>query len=348
MDAPFSPAIKFLDNFLARLVAEATKYHPEHMMRYTLIAPVLILALCCSPVDAQENQPSDSMRIWTDASGHYQVEADLIAQDETNVVLQRSDKSLLTIEIAQLSEKDQELLKSENNQSAEGEEVWTLANGLQVKGKIIEYGRREVTIKRYRARIYVNDRVFNNLPEVYQRMVPRIVSYFENEELESLKDLERWVRKQKGVPRTFTCDGVLVELPNGDLYGVPIFFFADSDRKLIEPGLEKYIAELEAAESADAQQQQQMEYHRLQLQAQTAQANRQQAEFRQFARLQLQLQGYTGGAFDLWEVQMIPPNNYGYPVVVVVPGRDSRQASIAASQKYPNYRVGAIAKVRRY
>ena len=307
---------------------------------------LFVVGLFVSSAIGQEGANPTAARTWTDASGHYQIQADMIARDEEHVVLQREDKSLVSVEISQLSKEDQEFLGTDNANSVEASE-WTLVNGLQIKANVVEYGRREVTIKRYRSRIYVNDRTFDNLPEVYQRMVPKIVSFFENEELEDKSDLTRWVKKQKGVPRTFTCDGVLMELPNGDLYGVPIFFFAENDRKLLEPGLQKYIASLEATELEEESRQREMTSYRLQLQAQAAQAQREKAELQQFARLQLQLQGYSGGLFDLWEVQLVPPNNYGYPVHVVVPGRDSRQAAQAANAKYPNYRVQSIAKVRR-
>ena len=60
---------------------------------------------------------------------------------------------------------------------------------------------------------------------------------------------------------------------------------------------------------------------------------------------QLQLQGYDAGLFDLWEVALYPRR--GMPLSVVVPARNSDQASQAALAKYPNYRVGAVAKVRR-
>ena len=63
--------------------------------------------------------------------------------------------------------------------------------------------------------------------------------------------------------------------------------------------------------------------------------------------MNLQLQGYNAGLYDLWEVTLIPARgNYGRPMKVVVPGTNSRQATQNALQRYPGARIGPIAKVR--
>jgi len=65
-------------------------------------------------------------------------------------------------------------------------------------------------------------------------------------------------------------------------------------------------------------------------------------------QLQLELQGYDAGLFDLWEVRLIPASVPGIPQIVVVPGRNSREASVEAQRRYPGYMAaGPIAKVRR-
>lgn len=324
-------------------------------MKNVILLGFMVFLTSCSTVLAQEaddkKQDSDKKkandaRLWTDSTGHYKIKADLIARDETQIVLQKEDKSLLMVQIAQLSDKDKKFVESKKAEDGE-KQSWTLANGLKINGNAVEYGRRDVTIKKKRAKIYVNDRVFENLPEVYQRMVPKIVGHFEKKKIENKTELSKWIRLQKGVPKTFVCDGVMIEFENGDIYGIPIFFFSEKDQAVLNPGLKKYIATFEAEKMEGDEKTKQQEDYNLQLQAQTAARQQEQSDFQQFARLQLQLQGYTGGLFDIWEVQLFPPNNYGYPVVVVVPGRDSRQASVAALQQYPNFRVGAVRKVRR-
>ena len=52
-------------------------------------------------------------REWTDATGKYKIEADLVGFDDETVVLRRADKQLGAVRIDKLSEKDREYLKSE-------------------------------------------------------------------------------------------------------------------------------------------------------------------------------------------------------------------------------------------
>src|SRR5690606_35757712 len=106
-------------------------------------------------------------------------------------------------------------------------------NGWKVSGRVVAYGRREVTIQRRRGKVYVNDRLFDNLPDIYRRMLPRIVSHFENLELQSEEDFLRWANKQGGRPNTFVVDGVMLELENGDEYAVPFIFFSENDLNVL-------------------------------------------------------------------------------------------------------------------
>ena len=204
----------------------------------------------------------------------------------------------------------------------------------------MNYGRRDVTIQRRHGRIYVNDRVFDNLPEVYQKMLPKLVEHFEKITIDDKAGFKAWVMKLRGEPRTFTCEGVMLELENGDEYGVPFFFFSESDLKLLQPGWERWSA----AEKDRAKQEE--ESFLLQSQAQAYQQD--QETNQQIAMMQLQMQGYEAGLFDLWEVQLMPgPGVVGRPLCVVVPGRDSRSAAVEAERLNPGFVAGAAAKVRR-
>jgi hypothetical protein len=64
--------------------------------------------------------------------------------------------------------------------------------------------------------------------------------------------------------------------------------------------------------------------------------------------MQLQLQAYDAGLFDLWEVHLIPaPGIRSGPLSVVVPARDSRAATAMALQQYPGFISGAVRRVSR-
>ena len=47
------------------------------------------------------------------------------------------------------------------------------------------------------------------------------------------------MKKLRGEPRTYTCEGVVLELENGDEYGVPFFFFSEDDLKTLSPGWQR-------------------------------------------------------------------------------------------------------------
>jgi hypothetical protein len=284
-------------------------------------------------------------RTWTDSTGAYQVQADLIGFDETTVVLKKANHQLVAVPLDKLSGKDQAYLQSkeaaeESRRSADAIQTWTMASGLKVIGRVVAYGKKDVTIQRRRGKIYVNDRLLANLPAVYQQMLPKIVSHFEKIDIDGQQGLESWVLKLRAAPRTFTCDGVILELENGDEYGVPFFFFSDDDLKLLNPGWRRWLA-------ADRDRTKQEQENFL-LQEQTRAYQQDQAANQQIAMMQLEMQGYQAGLFDLWEVQLVPGRGVSSPPLsVVVPARDSRSATAEAMRRHPGFVAGAVSKVRR-
>lgn len=303
-----------------------------------------MLAVCLIAVCGATSVSVVWGRTWTDSSGHYQVEAELIAFNENQVVLKRSDGHLLVVPIDRLSQNDRDYLQSkegdEARKAADVVQTWTMVSGMKVLGKVVDYARRDVTIQRRRGKIYVNDRVFDNLPELYQKSLPRIVAHFEQIDLPDQKAFEAWVLTLRGAPRTFTFEGVVLELENGDEYSVPFFFFSDEDRKAVQAGWERWLA----AEKDRVKQEQ--ETFLLQSQAQAYQQDRK--IDREIAMMQLQLQAYQAGIFDLWEVRLFPQRGTaGPPLCVVVPGRDSRSAVAQALQLNPGYSAGPVSRVSR-
>lgn len=282
-------------------------------------------------------------REWSNSTGHYHLEAEMVARDDTMVVLEKGNKDLVAIAIAQLSKKDQEYLKKKEEESQKNPalQTWTTRRGLTIRGAVVEYAQRDIVIRRRRGKTYINDKRFDNLPGIYRKMVPRIVSHFEeNVDIETEKQFRDWARRLAGRTKKYTVQGVFLEFENGDLYGVPFFFFSEKDLKVLKPGWDDW---LKAAEDDEMRQQ-----YALSLQAEAVANRRNEEEQRQVQLLQLQLAGYQAGLFALWEVALFPPQGVaGMPVRVVVPGRDSRQAMVAAKAQYPNYRVGPAVKVSR-
>jgi hypothetical protein len=314
-------------------------------MPKTLLAALLVLAVAAS---------SASGRKWTDATGKYTFEGDLIGVNDTTAVIQKLEKKrdLIAILINQLSKADQDYLKSREasdaaQSAAAQQQTWTTRGGLKVVARVVDYGRRDVTIQRRRSRIHVNDRLFDNLSPVQQKIVLKIVSHFERTPLESRRDLENWAIKLRADPKTFTVEGVLLELENGDIYGVPFFLFSDEDLKVLEPGWKRWLAAHEAQvkkEQAIADKEQEA----LLLQAQAQAYQRDREADRKMRMMDLQLQMVMAGLTAIWEVELFPRGNFGgHSRIVVVAGRNSEDAARAALEKFPNHTVGSIARVSR-
>lgn len=281
-------------------------------------------------------------REWADASGQFKLEAELVAATDSLVVLKRADGSLVAVPADKLSKGDRDYLASKDAQeltrkSADKVQTWTLQTGTQLVGKVVDYGRKELTIQRRRGKVYVNDRVFENLPELYQQLVPRIVGHFEKQPITDKAGFEQWVLQQRGQARTFTCEGVLLELESGDEYGVPFFLFSEADLKMLQPGWQEWLAQKDEAKKAD---------HQLLLQSQAQEYQLDRKRSQQIALMQLELQAFDAGLFSLWEVQLLPARG-GRPFIAVVPGRNSEDAAQAALTRNPGYTVGGIARMRR-
>jgi hypothetical protein len=290
---------------------------------------------------------SAAARTWTDASGSYTLEAELVAFNERSVVLQRADHDLVAFPIDKLSDQDRAYLATAEARQAEeawtdGLQTWTLRSGAKIVGRLVDYASRDVTIQRRRRRIYVNDRAFDNLPEFYQLVVPAIVAHFEDLPRADRRALQTWVARQGGRPRVFRVDGVLLETEGGDEYGIPFFLFSDKDLAVIKPGWDEWLA-FHGGDNFDAQDDQTLFVRSL-----AAARHRDQDVQREIALMQLQLQAVQAGLTSLWEVTLFPAAGQGGPPLwVVVPGRDSRQATLTAIEKNPGYVAGPVRRVSR-
>lgn len=265
---------------------------------------------------------------------------------EENVILQREDHQLASIKIEELSEADQDFLASDEarlaaEQMRSGNQTWTTRGGITIIGKVVDYVSREVTIKRKRGKLYVNGRVFDNLPRVYQLVTPKIVAYFEKNKVADKDSLEKWLSHRNGNPEvSYQCDGVMFEFENGDEYAIPFFLLSDEDLAILKPDWEQWKA---AHQDTMAQQNYANDLQTL------AAARHQDAQVtRQIAQIQLGLQAVEAGVTSLWEVTLYPARGTrGDPLWVVVPGRDSRNATQNALNRNPGYNAGPVRRVSR-
>ncbi len=304
------------------------------MLRTALWSALLLAVWGLSPAFARE---------WKDATGRYSVDAELVAFSDQEVVLKRKDGRLVSLQKSVLSEDDRRFLEARDAETAGRDTAgkpptWTMKGGWRITGRPVGYGRKDVFVQRRRGKVYVNDRVLENLPEVYQRMLPRIVAHFEDLQLDDTEELVEWAVKQKGRPKKFTIDGVVLELENGDELAVPFIFFSEEDLEVLRPGWERWLA------SYDDVARREREDFLLQAQAR---AYRQDQRIRQqIAAMQLMLSAVDAGVTDLWEVYLQPKAGVAaIPQLVVVPARDSRQAILLALEKFPAYVAGPARKL---
>lgn len=294
--------------------------------------------------------------IWKDKTGKFQVTGQLEAFNSQLVIVKTDDGELLSIAIDDLSEENQQFLQSEEAEAIYGEsnvQRWTLRNGLQFLGQLVSHDVRDITLQRRRGKLYLNDRPVENLPVEYQKLLPAAVGLWEGQELNDLEAMEKWLYSRYGYrPKTYQSEGVRMAMKNGDELVLPYVVFADADRKFLEQGGKAY-REAEAEERQNQELYMQVraeEYQRSQDDAAAAQAEqqRQRQEDLQIKRVQLGLLGVAADVTDLWQVAMVPPGGNIYQAqLVVVPARDSRQASQMASAKWPGYVVGPVRKLNR-
>ncbi|XZE35146.1 hypothetical protein SH501x_000631 [Pirellulaceae bacterium SH501] len=300
--------------------------------------------------------PFCSGREWKDASGLIKIQGTLLAADDHEVVIKldqkRKEHELLAVPLENLSKEDLEYLKSQevaDQLAAEGQkQVWELANGMKVYGRLVRFVEKDVSLQRRRGRLYVNDRPIENLPEVYQKMIPNIVGHFEKKKFADHQAFDRWVAAQKSNVRTFHCEGVMVEFPNGDEYALPLFFLSPSAAKILQPSYEQWKSETQQ-QRAEEQAVESQRQNDLYLQSQAMAMQQQQQEMMKIAKLQLLMNSVAAGVTDMWEVYLYPPNGmYGYPISVVVPARNSADASAMALQRNPGFVLGPVRKIAGY
>jgi hypothetical protein len=199
---------------------------------------------------------------------------------------------------------------------------------------------RDVTLQRRRGRIYVNDRVLDNLPDFYQRLIPMMVAHVENLQNSDRRSLDAWMIRQRGQPATFHIQGVVLESENGDEYPLPFFVFSDEDLNALKPGWEDWHKVHGTSDHAA------QEAHEFLLTSLAAARHRDQLVKRDIAMMQLKLQAIQAGVTSLWEVTLYPAAGQNRrPQWVVVPGRDSRDATGIALQRNPGYVAGPVRRV---
>lgn len=298
---------------------------------------LIVLSLVCVSICMLSAQAYAKVREWTSKDGNYKVEAELVSFNNDLLVLKEPNGELLAVELKQLSEKDQQFVKSEETGTAHKEslaemQTWTSRDGMKVRGRILAFGRKDLIVQRRLSRVYIGDTLFSNIDPLHQKLILKIISYLEKQEFKDERQLQQWARGLGGNPKSYTLEGVLMELESGDQIAVPFFLFDPKELEVLEPGWELW---LERNESEQAREQ---EDFLMRAQAMAYQRDRQASQ--QIEMVKLGLLAAASGVVDIWEVGLTPgPNTYGRPMSVMVPAQNSQQAVEMAMSQYPGSQV---------
>jgi hypothetical protein len=286
-------------------------------------------------------------RVWTDSTGRYKIDAELVAFNNKSVILQRADHQLGQVPIEKLSPADREYLKTKEagdavNKLTGATQTWSLNGGTKIIGRVVGYARKQLTVMARGGNIFVNDRLFENLPKIYQLMIPKIVGNSAHVEMTEKQSLANWLAGQPGQMNTSTVDGVMLQLESGDQYIVPFFFFSDSDLYVLKSGWDQWLA-ANSQQQYDEQQNQEFL-----LQSLMAARQRDQQVQHQIAMMQLN-QALLAGETSLWEVTLYPARGTaGAPQWVTMPGINSGIAIRDALAQHPSYVAGPVRKIAGY
>ena len=307
-----------------------------------------ISCLCASLLLSQTSQGTE----WTDATGRFKIEANLIAVNDDVVVLKTKDGRLIAVEIAQLSKANQEFLKSDEAAASkldakDKDHTWRLLGDHKVTGRIAGYFAQDMVVERRNAKLFVDETQESDLPELTLTILPHIVEHFETAKIKDLAELKEWLSKRGKMPHVYPVEGVRVALTSGEEVKIPIFVFASGERAVLEPGLARWKA-LQKEKLEDTEKSRYSNREALMLSSAARAYQQDQAFNAQAQMMQLNLLAINAGITDLWEVLLMPRNPYAYPFTVVVPATDSASAQIVAAQNYPGYKVDSTRKLSIY
>ena len=313
----------------------------------SLTKPLLcffVLLLCSTTLLGRE---------WSDSTGRLKLEAEFFAASSDTVVIKRRDGSLVGLKIDELSaadlafvnEKKQQLEAAKGTEATDASafQTWTSVDGFEIRGKVIAFGRREVSVQRIAGLVTVNGTAMSRLNLFYQYIVPKVVAKFADPTVKTAQDVDRWLRSLRTPPPTFTVEGVLMKLEDGSELAVPFFLLSERDLAILNPGWEKWKQE----DSSERDRQQ--ESFLMSVQADSYQRQKDaDATSHQIQMMQLGLMAVNAGLISIWEVQLQPrPGVYARPTWVMVPAPNSLDAEQQVLQNYPGFTVVGVRRASR-
>ncbi len=216
------------------------------MIATTLSACILAAALGQAPA---ENGLPDSAgqlsfgHVWSDSGGRVSGAAALVDYDDETVVLKKPSGKLAVVPIARLSTADRQYLRSQATLAAiqaltNRDHVWRLLDGTKLIGQARDFSHQKLVVQRRQGGMWVNGKPFKALTELQQYMVLKTIEHFDGTPLPDAAALNNWGAKQRGQPRQFSSEAVLLELQDSQQATVPFFLFGLDDQQYLRPGWE--------------------------------------------------------------------------------------------------------------
>ncbi|OYP37734.1 SHD1 domain-containing protein [Rhodopirellula sp. MGV] len=309
-------------------------------------------------------------RQWSDQSGEYKVDADLVASDAKQVVLRTAEDGLLVFQIDQLSKQDQAFLAdsqakanmaaskavdTETSTEPSNEKIplpstdssWRLIDGHAINGRLLGFGTQTLILKRRDAEVMVNNIPLKELPRAYAVILPTVIQQIDNVKIKTPADLEDHLIDLGTGPLEYDVRGIQLALPDGGKITIPPEILVSEDAAAIRPGYDRWVA-AQADTVDESSRDSTGQFERLMLDSygrMASNATQSNVVLNKARLMDLQLQAATAGVTDIWQVGLIPRVAYRYPTTVVVYGQNSQAARIAAAAKYPGWQVGPIRKL---
>lgn len=310
-----------------------------------ILLPLIMLAVVhgVSPLQARE---------WTDSTGNFKIEADLIAFDGDTVVLRAKAGRLIALKISDLSKDDLAFLKTpevaafENSAPVpETPTAWSLMNGQVVRGAITGIGVQQVVIFRRDSKTHISFDGKENTDPIYKTLLPEIVNHLASTSFKTLDELDRHLATLKPPTLTYAIPTVRVATTKGEV-NIPNFLLKKEEQSYLWSASER-LRSLQESELSSEEREKiaarenflARSYGRGRNQAANApvEISPMQLEFLANATL-------VAARAEFWEVAISPPNPYMMPFTVVVPAADSADAEAQVAARFPQYQLIGVSR----
>jgi hypothetical protein len=318
------------------------------MCIHRFVGGLPLLAIVSALVLALPN--STLARQWTDKSGNFHLEAELVFVEEGVVVLDAGQKGLVAVRLEQLSDEDVAFVKSEGAREAirtrsgtDADPEWELVDGTVIKGSLTEVTVQRLVIARKLSKIYVNAQPLEDARPIYHKLIPLIVNHFEGTHLQSLKEVEDFLTKRSPPAVEYVVESVVLSTESAGAIHIPNFLFKERFQTMFAPALARARA-LQEAELSEEEIAAIRQEERALLYPYRSNAIHTGADPRAVRMLRFGSAPVAIAPLEAWEVNMVSNVPYRAPFTALIFADDSASAGAIAAERFPGYVVGGVSR----